>query len=177
MAKLIIGLVSIAVYQAFVLSDGQDADKYRAACGDMIVSYMTPGKDEGSGNEAAAPVEVSKRGDEERVMASIDRFGDTEHAAARPARGANLAWLTEATTWFAMAIAGMVIVFIGLAVDAYRHNHSAAEESLLSLGNPGHLLAAIGLAITSVARAGGVERRGAEGRDDGGRTRSGGSCR
>ena len=84
-------------------------------------------------------------------MASIDRFGDVEHAAERAARGASLAWLSEATTWFGMAIAGMLIVFAGLVVDAYRHNHSAAEESLLSLGNPGHLLAAIGLAITSLA--------------------------
>lgn len=42
MARLVYGLVSIAVYQAFVLSDGRDADKYRAACGDMIVSYMMP---------------------------------------------------------------------------------------------------------------------------------------
>jgi hypothetical protein len=84
-------------------------------------------------------------------MASIDRYGDVEHAGARPARSANLAWLNEATTWFSIAIAGMLIVFAGLAVDAYRHNHGATEESLLSLGNPGHLLAAIGLAITSVA--------------------------
>ena len=84
-------------------------------------------------------------------MASLDRFADTERAAGRPARSASLAWLSEATTWFAVAISGMLVVFIGLAVDAYRHNHSAAEESLLSLGNPGHLLAAIGLAIASVA--------------------------
>ncbi len=42
MTKLVHGLVSIAVYQAFILADGQDADKYRAACGDMIVSYLTP---------------------------------------------------------------------------------------------------------------------------------------
>jgi AcrR family transcriptional regulator len=42
MSRLITGLVSFAVYQAFVLSEGQDADKYRTACGDMIVSYMTP---------------------------------------------------------------------------------------------------------------------------------------
>jgi len=61
------------------------------------------------------------------------------------------AWLAEATTWFALAIAGMLVVFIGLAVDAYRHNGNATEESLLSLGNPGHLLAAIGLAVTSIA--------------------------
>ena len=42
MTRLINGLVSIAVYQVFVLSDGRDADRYRSACGDMIVSYMTP---------------------------------------------------------------------------------------------------------------------------------------
>lgn len=84
-------------------------------------------------------------------MASIDRFADTEREAARQPRTANMAWLAEATTWFALAVAGMMVVFIGLAVDAYRHNHSATEESLLSLGNPGHLLAAIGLAMTSIA--------------------------
>jgi AcrR family transcriptional regulator len=42
MTTLTNGLVSIAVYQAFVLSDGRDADKLRAACGDMIVAYLTP---------------------------------------------------------------------------------------------------------------------------------------
>jgi AcrR family transcriptional regulator len=42
MTKLMFGLVSIAVYQAFVISDGSDADKYRAACSDMILAYMTP---------------------------------------------------------------------------------------------------------------------------------------
>lgn len=84
-------------------------------------------------------------------MASTDRFTDTEHTASRRPRGASAAWLAEATTWFALAIAGMLVVFIGLAVDAYRHNHSSTEESLLSLGNPGHLLAAIGLAISSFA--------------------------
>jgi hypothetical protein len=42
MAKLVTGLVSIAVYQAFVVADGRDADKYRTACADMIMSYMTP---------------------------------------------------------------------------------------------------------------------------------------
>ena len=84
-------------------------------------------------------------------MSNDDRFADGERVAERPARTANAAWLLEATTWFMVAIAGMLIVFVGLAVDAYRHNHSATEESLLSLGNPGHLLAAIGLAVTSTA--------------------------
>ncbi len=42
MTNLTYGLVSIAVYQAFVLSNGDDADKYRDGCVDMVVSYMSP---------------------------------------------------------------------------------------------------------------------------------------
>jgi AcrR family transcriptional regulator len=42
MTNLMFGLVSIAVYQAFVISDGSDAEKYRRACSDMILAYMTP---------------------------------------------------------------------------------------------------------------------------------------
>jgi len=84
-------------------------------------------------------------------MTSTDRFADVERVADRPARSASAAWLLEATTWFSVAIVGMLVVFAGLAVDGYRHNHGATEESLLSLGNPGHLLAAIGLVVTSVA--------------------------
>jgi len=41
-ARLIQGVVSMAVYQAFVIAGGEDAEKYRDACGDMIVAYMTP---------------------------------------------------------------------------------------------------------------------------------------
>jgi AcrR family transcriptional regulator len=48
MAHLINGLVSIAVYQVFVLSDGTEADRYRQACGDMILSYMTPAPGSGA---------------------------------------------------------------------------------------------------------------------------------
>jgi hypothetical protein len=54
-------------------------------------------------------------------------------------------------TWFGIAIIGMVVVFIGLGVDAWRHNNGAEEETLLSLGNPGHLIAGIGLVLTSLA--------------------------
>lgn len=49
MTNLTHGLVSIAVYQAFVLSDGGDADKYRDACIDMVIAYMTPRATEASG--------------------------------------------------------------------------------------------------------------------------------
>jgi AcrR family transcriptional regulator len=41
--QLITGLVSIAVYQAFVVADGADAGKYRQACADMITAYLKPG--------------------------------------------------------------------------------------------------------------------------------------
>ena len=53
MTKLTYGFVSIAVYQAFVLSDGADADKYRQACSDMIIAYMTP---QATGTDGAALV-------------------------------------------------------------------------------------------------------------------------
>lgn len=83
-------------------------------------------------------------------MATIDRFGSKEHTD-RPARDASLAWLREAATWFGIAIVGMAVVFVGLAVDGYRHNDSATMESLVSVRNPGHLIAALGLALTSVS--------------------------
>lgn len=79
-----------------------------------------------------------------------DRFGAADHTDP-PKRDRSLDFLREPMTWFAAAVIGMAIVFAGLAVDGYRHNHSAAEESLLSFGNPGHLIAAIGLVITSAS--------------------------
>ncbi|MEX0750986.1 MAG: helix-turn-helix domain-containing protein [Dehalococcoidia bacterium] len=42
MANLVRGAVSMAVYQAFVVSDGTDAQQYRDACGDMLSAYLTP---------------------------------------------------------------------------------------------------------------------------------------
>ena len=54
--------------------------------------------------------------------------------------------------WYSGVLAGVILVIIGLIVDAWRHNAgAAAEESLLSLGNPGHLVAAVGLGITGVS--------------------------
>jgi hypothetical protein len=87
-------------------------------------------------------------------MATFDR--DEDFAGARRADSRDTKeWLGESVTWFALAVVGMVIVFVGLAVDAWRHNNGAQEESLLSLGNPGHLVAGIGLAVTSAAILGG----------------------
>ena len=42
MAQLVIGAVSIAVYQAFVLSDGRNADKIRDECAEMVIAYLRP---------------------------------------------------------------------------------------------------------------------------------------
>jgi len=42
MTKLIIGLVSIAVYQAFVLEEGAGAAAYRDMCIDMVSAYLRP---------------------------------------------------------------------------------------------------------------------------------------
>ncbi|HZP58446.1 MAG TPA: hypothetical protein VFC53_12990 [Dehalococcoidia bacterium] len=81
-------------------------------------------------------------------MASNDRFSESQHEARIRERRFNTAWLAATSTWLWLATAGVVVVFFGLGVDAWRHNHSAAEESLLSLSNPGHLIAAIGLAMT-----------------------------
>ncbi|MEX0750985.1 MAG: hypothetical protein WD359_09275, partial [Dehalococcoidia bacterium] len=84
-------------------------------------------------------------------MGTVDRFGSAEHPDERSARGVNLGVFSEPMTWFGIAVIGMVIVFVGLGVDAWRHNNGAEEETLLSLGNPGHLIAGIGLVLTSFA--------------------------
>lgn len=84
-------------------------------------------------------------------MATTDRFGEAaDERPVRP-RNLNLAWASNVVTWFALATLGMITVFIGLAIDAYRHNNSAAEETLLSFGNPGHLIAGIGIVVTTSA--------------------------
>jgi hypothetical protein len=62
-----------------------------------------------------------------------------------------MAAFAQPMTWFGIAVVGMVIVFVGLGVDAWRHNNGAEEETLLSLGNPGHLIAGIGLLVTALA--------------------------
>lgn len=40
--RLINGVVSMAVYQAFVLGDGEQADEFRDACAEMITAYLQP---------------------------------------------------------------------------------------------------------------------------------------
>jgi AcrR family transcriptional regulator len=40
MTRLVLGWVSIAVYEAFVASDGRNADEIRDECGTMLIAYM-----------------------------------------------------------------------------------------------------------------------------------------
>jgi AcrR family transcriptional regulator len=43
MTRLILGWVSIAVYEAFVVADGRSADEFRDECGTMLLAYMRAG--------------------------------------------------------------------------------------------------------------------------------------
>jgi hypothetical protein len=81
-------------------------------------------------------------------MATVDRYDEVSHDGA-PAQPRDLGWIGNTAIWFAVTLAGMLLIFIGLAVDAWRHNNSAAEETLLSFNNPGHLVAAIGIGIAA----------------------------
>jgi len=53
-ARLIEGMVSMAVYQAFVLSGGEDAETYSETCADMIAAYLQ--------SEVGPPVEGGETG-------------------------------------------------------------------------------------------------------------------
>src|SRR3972149_1580009 len=54
--------------------------------------------------------------------------------------------------WYSGVFLGVVLIIVGLIVDAWRHSAGdAAEEALLSAGNPGHLIAAIGLGIRGIS--------------------------
>jgi hypothetical protein len=83
-------------------------------------------------------------------MGTVDRFGHADHSGTRE-RAFSTTLYANAAMWFAVAAAGMAIAFVGLAIDAYRHNNGAEEESLLSFSNPGHLVAGIGLVITTAS--------------------------
>src|SRR5687767_7255805 len=81
---------------------------------------------------------------------TIDRNTAQDHSGDA-VRARRWSWASNVTTWLLVAVAGMIVVFVGLAIDAWRHNNGAEEESLLSLSNPGHLVAGIGLGVTSLA--------------------------
>ena len=54
MTRLMIGLISIAVYQAFVLADGEEAAQYAAECVKMIVAYLRPWPEEAAAGAGGA---------------------------------------------------------------------------------------------------------------------------
>ena len=79
----------------------------------------------------------------------IASAGSTRAEAHPTSRDARIALALVA--WQALAMAGVVLLLLGLGVDAWRHNSGASgEESLLSLRNPGHAIAGLGLALTAI---------------------------
>lgn len=83
-------------------------------------------------------------------MAPIDS-NSSQRPHDGPARRRGLSWLGSTVTWFSLAGAGVAAVFVGLAIDASRHNNNANEQSLISFGNPGHLTAAVALVVAGAS--------------------------
>jgi len=90
-------------------------------------------------------------------MATYDQYAADKDALTRGrARDMGATLASQAATWFVLAIAGMLTVFVGLGIDAWKHNNGAGEEALLSLSNPGHLVAGIGIIATSLSALAGL---------------------
>jgi hypothetical protein len=77
------------------------------------------------------------------------RAEDVSEGGSSSAAGWRMA--TDPGAWLGVVVFGLVITFIGLGVDAYKHNNGVGEETLLSFTNPGHVVAGIGLAIAAAA--------------------------
>jgi hypothetical protein len=60
-------------------------------------------------------------------------------AALRPA--------ANRLVWELLAVLGVTLVFVGLGIDAWRHETAPSEETLLSFSNPGHAIAGAGLVL------------------------------
>ena len=102
-------------------------------------------------------------------MGNIDRFTESRRQAERPPRSFDWNFLQEPVTWFLAAIAGMLIVFISVGIDAYRVRHNHYTESLVSLTNPAHVAAGVGLGITTIAVLAGLTIAALRGVEDRGR--------
>jgi hypothetical protein len=89
-------------------------------------------------------------------MASIDRYANVEHAREGRERRISLAWLASPITWFVIALAGVLLIFVGLWVDAYVHNNGGGEEKLFTFTNPGHPMAGFGIALAAAGALGGL---------------------
>ncbi|HEY7802081.1 MAG TPA: hypothetical protein VIE40_05355 [Dehalococcoidia bacterium] len=86
----------------------------------------------------------------------MNRFQGTEHRPDVPKRSASFSFANSATFWFALIAVGMALLLAGLGIDVYRQNHGTTGESLLNLWNPGHLLAAAGIALSTLSALAGL---------------------
>lgn len=61
--------------------------------------------------------------------------------------------MAKAWRWFLAIVGGVGVTLGGLFWDAWIHSHEAehmAEESLLNLSNPGHVVFGVGLVLTAL---------------------------
>ncbi len=61
--------------------------------------------------------------------------------------------MTETWRWFLAVVGALMLAFGGLFWDAVIHGgqqHHVAEESLVNLSNPGHVVFGVGLGLTAL---------------------------
>ena len=83
--------------------------------------------------------------------------GDPAPATYPPGYSASVALASRLLRMVVVGAAGLVLLLIGLALDAVLHARDpglAAEEGVFALSNPGHVLAGIGIALVAVGLAG-----------------------
>ncbi len=80
-------------------------------------------------------------------MAPNDRFTSNEHHDDARPRNVDLGWLRNPVIWLVAATAGIVMTFVGLAIEVW---NGSSEQSLLTLSHPGQVTMEIGLALTTL---------------------------
>lgn len=72
----------------------------------------------------------------------------SDHLQA-PVRGRepSIAPYAQPLVWLTLAVAGFVLTCIGVAIDAYRHDHGAGAAELISFSSPGMLVSLAGLGM------------------------------
>jgi hypothetical protein len=79
---------------------------------------------------------------------------DAEHppvAAGSPeGSGAHSMAFAQPLAWLSVAIAGLVLVGVGVAIDAVRYHHGASAGALIGGSSPGFLVALAGFGVTAV---------------------------
>jgi hypothetical protein len=59
--------------------------------------------------------------------------------------------IAQPVAWLYVAVMGLVLAGVGVAIDAYRHDHGAAAAELISRSNPGFLVALAGFGLAAIA--------------------------